>query len=223
MKWLLSFLLFASARILAITPPDSSVRSPYFSGGFAAVAYKGSLQAGYQRWTPAYQAGLLLEKKKLFSSYLGIGFGNYIGEDRSYRLPAKADPSLQPSASFEGSFFTLHYEARFLVFRYRNLRIQACQGVGLFRFSVRDRNGTQLSDRPKSRAKGENYSQNSFFFPSALMLQYRFPNRIGLGFQLGWFNTSSPYLDNMNQLAQSETRDNLAAYRFHILLPLGGR
>jgi hypothetical protein len=220
MKWLFSFFLLAGFRLHAGISADSSLRSRFVSGGFAAVAYKGSLQSGYQRWTPAYQAGLLLEKKKFISSYIGIGFGTYIGEDRSYRLPAKADPALQPSKTIEAGFFTLHYEARFLLFRYRNLRIQACQGIGLFRFSVRDREGNLLSDKPRTRASGESYSQNSFFFPGSLMLQYRFPNEMGIGFQMGWFNTTSPYLDNMDQLAQNKTRDNLASFRFHILLPL---
>lgn len=199
---------------------DNANSNRFLSAGFSAVSYKGSLQSSYLRWTPAYQAGMLLEKRKLYSSYFGIGFGAYAGEDRSYRLPARADQSLQPVTAFEGSFFTLHYEARFLLFRYGGFRVQACQGIGLFRFAVKDRGGSKLSEKPRSRANGENYSQNSFFFPTSVMIQYRFQNHLGLGFQAGWFNNSSAYLDNMSQLSMNENKDNLAAFRFHIFLPL---
>jgi hypothetical protein len=194
-----------------------------FYAGFAAVAYKGSLQSTYLRWTPSYHAGMLIEGKKLLSSSVGIGLGSYIAEDRNYRLPAKADPSLQPLAAIEGNFFTLSYELRFLLFRYHGLRIQFCQGLGLFRFSVKDREGNQLSEKPRSRAAGETYSQNSFFFPSSLFLQYQFSNQMALGIQAGWYNNSSAYLDNMKQLAQNETRDNLASVRFLLSIPLKSR
>jgi hypothetical protein len=224
MKWrLMVFILLFSRNIIQAdgkVPSDSSQRYQYACAGFSAIAYKGSLESGYNRWTPAYHAGILLEKRKFFSSFIGLGFGSYIADDRSYRLPARADQTLQPVPAIEGSFFTLHYEARLTLFRYKSLRIQACQGIGLFRFTVRDRNGNNLSDKPKSRAAGEFYSQNSFFFPSSLMLHYSFPNRIGLGFQAGWFNTVTSYLDNMNQLSLNNNGDNLAAFRFHFFLPL---
>jgi len=210
-----------ATAVLGQTKSDSLLkRSRFITGGFSAVAYKGSLQEGYNRWTPAYHFGVQLEKKKFTSSFIGIGFGSYIGEDRAYRLPSKADQNLQPSAAFEGRFFTFHYEVRFTLFRYKALQIQVGQGIGLFRFSVRDRSGNNLADRPKSRAAGESYSQNSFFFPSSILLQYRFPNRMGLGFQAGWFNNSSQYLDNMKALSLNQNKDNLAGMRFHFSMPL---
>lgn len=195
-------------------------RSRFLTAGFSAISYKGSLSGSYSRWTPAYHIGLRLEKKKLLSSFLGIGFGRYIGEDRAYRLPARADQNLQPSPAFEGSFFSLHYEARFLLFRFKSITMQATQGIGLFRFSVEDRSGNKLSEKPKSRAAGEAYSQNSFFFPSGLLVQFQFPNRMSLGFQAGWYNNSSQYLDNMKNLSLNQNRDNLASLRFHVSLPL---
>ena len=215
-------LIFTRSQLAAGHLKTDSVqkRDRYVSAGFSAIAYKGSLQDAYSRWTPSFQLGIQLEKKKLLSSFIGIGFGSYIGEDRNYRLPAKADQNLQPAASFEGQFFTLHYEARFLLFRYRGFHLQACQGIGLFRFSVKDRNGNNLSEKPKSRSNGETYSQNSFFFPSSLMLMYRFPNRMSLGFQAGWYNNNSQYLDNMKVLSANQNRDNLASLRFHFSLPL---
>jgi hypothetical protein len=224
MKFIPAFCIFLfGSGLLALgqLKPDSlQKRSRFITAGFSAVAYKGSLQDNYSRWTPAYHFGVQLEKKKFTSSFIGIGFGSYTGEDRSYRLPAKADQALQPSAAFEGRFFTFHYEVRFLLFRYRGFQIQAGQGIGLFRFSVRDRSGTNLGERPKSRAAGESYSQNSFFFPSSLLLQYRFPNRMSFGFQAGWFNNSSQYLDNMKELSLNQNKDNLAGLKFHFSMPL---
>jgi hypothetical protein len=223
MKWFLLFwLMVLSGSIRAGSNPERSPnqRKAFLSAGFSAVAYKGSLQSSYFRWTPAYQAGIVLEKKKLFSSYLGLGIGTYIAEDREYRLPSRADVNLKPATAIEGSFFTMHYEARFLLFSNHGWSIQACQGIGLFRFSVKDRDGNSLIDKPKSREINETYSQNSVFFPSSLLLQYRFPNQFGLGLQAGWLNCSSSYLDNMQNLAQNDTRDNLATVRFHLSLPL---
>ena len=203
-----------------VLPKKTNSQSRYISAGFSAIAYKGSLQTAYSRWTPSYHLGISLEKKKLFSSFFGLGFGNYIGEDRTYKLSEKADQNLQPSASFQSSFFTLHYEARFLIFKYGGIRLHACQGIGLFRFTVKDKSGNNLAEKPRSRASGETYSQNSFFFPSSLMLRYEFPNQMWLGFQAGWYNTSSNYLDNMNQLAINKGGDNLASMRFHFSIPL---
>jgi hypothetical protein len=222
-RHLMVFILLFSRIIIQAdgkAPSDSSRRYKYACAGFSAVAYQGSLESGYNRWTPAYHAGILLEKRKFFSSFVGFGFGSYTAEDRSYRLPAKADQTLLPVAAVDGSFFTLHYEARLTLFRYKALRIQACQGAGMFRFSVTDRNGNNLSGKTKSRALGESYSDVSFFFPSSLMLHYAFPNRIGLGFQAGWFNPVTSYLDNMNQLSLNNNSDNLAAFRFHFFMPL---
>ena len=224
MKFLFCILLLTALSgtgVNALGKTDSSRAGTRFvCAGFSAVAYKGSLQNSYLRWTPAYQAGIVLEKRRLFSSCICIGTGSYTGEDRSYRLPSKADQNLQPSASFEGRFFTLQYEARFLLFRYQAFSIQATQGLGIFRFSVSDRNGNSLSVRPKTRASGESYSQNSFFFPSAIMLSCRFPNRMCLSFQAGWYNTSSRYLDNMDRLSLNQNADNLASMRFLFSIPL---
>lgn len=196
------------------------VRKKQLVAGFQAVAYRGSLQDSYLRWTPAYQFGLRFEKKKQINGMLSVSFGKFIGENILYKLPASADPSLLPVNRFTTRFFSLHYEAQLLLFSYHGFKLYASQGIGIYRFTVSDNNGTNLRDRDRTRAKGEDYRELTLCLPTQLGFRYTFSNRLAVGIQAGWTNVQSRYLDNMDQLSDNQTRDNMAQWRFQVYYPL---
>jgi hypothetical protein len=202
---------------------STRTRQSMFMGGLNSVAYKGSLQDGYRRWTPAYQIGVAFRKKKLVNGMVSLTFGRFIGEDRNYKLPSNADPRQVVNSRFETSFFSIHYEAQFTLFAYRGFRAFAAQGLGLLRFTVKDWEGNNLASLDQSRAKGETYGSSAWMLPTQLGVRYRFSNQLEIQAQAGWMNVFSPFLDNMNELGPEKGNDNLAAFRFQVLYPIGKR
>jgi hypothetical protein len=201
-------------NLSAIGKDSLAVRKKFLMLGFNSVAYKGSLQSSYKRWTPAFQVGIKFEKRKKVNGMISIGFGEIIGEDRTYQKPTNAQDDVNPVSRFRTSFFTLGYEAQILLFKYKSLKVFAGLGLGLFRFTPKDQAGESLVLKDKTRERGEEYSTNSLFLPTHLGLQYMFPNQMGLGFQVGYLNVSSRYLDNMDKLSSNDSGDNVAAFRF---------
>jgi hypothetical protein len=220
MKPAIILYLFMIASNVAIAKDSTLVRKKYLVLGLNTVAYKGSLQSTYARWTPAYQIGIRFEKKKILNGMFSVTFGSVIGEDRAYKLPSKANQSLVPVSRFKTSFFSLHYEAQLLLFRYKGLKLFASQGIGLFRFSVKDWEGNNLATKDRTRNKAETYRENVASLPTQLGLQYNFNNNMTLGFQAGLMNTFTDYLDNMKELSNNNNSDNVAVYRFQFHYPL---
>lgn len=192
-------------------------KNKFLFGSFNAVAYKGSLQETYKRWTPAFQAGLVIEVKKKLKVQFSGTYGHIIGEDRNYRLPANANPDLVPLSRFRTDFFSFGVDFQYLAFEHKGFQLLGSLGFGIFRFSPKDFNGNDLSTKSRTRATGETYNQNAFQMPIHLIAQYWFKPQLGFGFQAGWLNVNNPYLDNMDQLSTNSRRDNVAVVRFQVL------
>lgn len=223
MKVRLLFLLWLGVPVILQAADSTRSRKPMLLAGMHAVAYKGSLQEGYSRWTPGYQLGVAFRKRKLINGLISVSFGRFIGEDRDYKLPSWADPAQPVVTRFETSYFALHYEAQATLFSYHGFRVVASQGIGLFRFTVRDWEGTSLSSRDQTRKKGESYGSSALTLPTQIGVRYRFPGGAEVQAQAGWMNVLSPFLDNMNELGPEKGNDNLAAFRLQVLYPLKGR
>lgn len=214
------FLLFALNQLAAYGADSLKTRKKYFFGGFAAAAYKGSLSSSYAKWTPALTLGVRFEKKKNVNGMLALTIGKVVGEDRSYIAPSGTPEGVVPVNRFETSFFSLHYEAQIVLFRYRNFRFFASPGIGFLRYTPKDWSGNSLIDRTKSRKASESYSQNAFMFPIQVGMRYAFANEVALGFEAGWMNTRTKYLDNMDALSSRSGNDNMANLRFQFFLPI---
>jgi hypothetical protein len=154
---------------------------------------------------------------------VSVSFGRFIGEDRDYKLPSWADPAQPVVTRFETSYFSLHYEAQATLFSYHGFRIIASQGIGLFRFTVRDWEGTSLSSRDQTRKKGESYGSSALTLPTQIGVRYRFSGGVEVQAQAGWMNVLSPFLDNMNELGPEKGNDNLASFRLQVLFPMQRR
>jgi hypothetical protein len=220
MKTAVLFFLFLTLGTVGFGADSTRIRKKFLVLGLNSVAYRGSLQSSYSRWTPAYQIGIRLEKKRILNGMASLTFGSFIGEDREYKIPSKANQTLSPVSRFKTSFVGIGYEVQILLFKYHGLRLFASQGIGLFRFSVKDWDGNNLSAKDKTRDRGETYSENVLNLPLQLGFQYRFPNDMALGMQAGWLNPLSNYLDNMDALSNNTNSDNVAICRFQFYYPL---
>ena len=213
-------LLIALIFSLQYKADSLSIRKKYLLIGGNALAYKGSLQSTYARWTPGLQIGIRFQKKRRINGLLSATFGKLIGEDRSYKKPAKFNDQIQPEYRFETSFLSLQYEAQFLLFQHKTFRFFISQGIGLFRFNPADWDGNSLFEKDRTRNKGESYSKNSIQFPTQIGIQYWFPNQMGVGMQAGWLNPVTKYIDNMSDLSANEISDNVAVFRFQFFYHL---
>ena len=220
MKWPLLFALVFIMHISAKAADSTKVRKKFLVVGANALAYKGSLQESYSRWTPGLQVGIRFQKRKIVNGMISATFGKLIGEDRAYQKPSRFEDQIQPVSKFQTSFFSLQYEAQVLLLKYYGFRIFASQGIGLFRFTPEDWDGNSLFEKDRTRNKGESYSKNSLQFPTQIGVQYWFPNQMGFGFQVGWLNTVTNYIDNMSDLSTNDVKDNVAAFRFQFFYHL---
>jgi hypothetical protein len=220
MKWPLILAVFLALCNASKANDSTRVNKKILMVGANALAYKGSLQNSYNHWTPGIQVGLRFEKRKLVNGMLSATFGTVIGEDRAYKKPSKFGDEFQPVSKFETSFFSLHYEAQVTLFRYKGFRLFISQGVGLFRFTPKDWQGKSLIEEDRTRNKGESYSKNSMQFPTQIGLLHWFPNQMGFGFQTGWLNPLSNYIDNMSDLSSNDVSDNVASFRFQFFYHL---
>jgi len=220
MKWPFVFLVFLTTLSTGFSADSLVVRKKFLLIGANAMAYKGSLQNAYTRWTPGFQVGIRFQKKKNINGMLSATFGKVIGEDRSYTKPSKFSDQIQPVSKFQTSIFSLQYEAQFLLFRHKGFRVFVSQGIGIFRFTPEDWDGNTLFEKDRTRNVGESYSKTSLQFPTQLGLQYWFPNQMGFGFQVGWLNPLTNYIDNMSDLSNNEVSDNIAVFRFQFFYHL---
>ncbi len=217
-------LLFLFFLILSFSPvwagKERIPKPKHLFAGLNMVAYKGSLQDSYKRWTPALQAGLSVGVRKNMNLTFGLTIGQVIGEDRSYRLPATADASLSPVNRFKTNFISLGAEFQFKALEYKGFKLFGSLGLGLFNFSPKDFEGNELVNRTRTRNRSEDYGQNAIQFPIQMVAQYWFNPKLGIGFQGGWLNVNSRYLDNMDKLANNSRGDNVAVFRFQVLAGL---
>lgn len=212
--------LFTLLQLHVFAADSLKVRKKFFFAGFGAFAYKGSLSPSYAKWTPGITFGIRFEKKKNVNGMIVLTFGKVIGEDRSYVAPSNTPEGVTPINRFQTSFFSLHYEAQIVLLRFRNFKFYASPGIGFIRYTAKDWNGNPLIDRTKTRNPNESYSQNAFVFPIQFGFRYSFPNEMALGFEAGWMNTATKYLDNMHELATRGGGDNIANLRFQVFLPI---
>lgn len=220
MKSMVAGILFVWINFNSFGSDSLTVRKKFIFGGFNSVAYKGSLSPSYARWTPAFQFGMAFQKRKILNGMLSVTFGKFIGESWNYTIPPSASPSVQPENRFQTSFISLNYDLQVLLFRYKAFRVFLSQGIGILRFTPKDWEGNNLIDRSRTRNTNEDFNSVTLSFPTQIGLRYFFLNGMAFGFQAGWLNVASNYLDNMDQLSSNSQADNLAVYRVQYFLPL---
>jgi hypothetical protein len=188
--------------------------------GISANAYKGDLSASYQKWTPAFQAGLKLNFKKRFNSHINLGIGSVSGENLNYSVRAENGTTPTPNTFFKTNFITVNYNLQVHLLKYKGLMVYLSQGLGIIRYEPKDARNNRLLADFSSRASNELYSNVSVVLPTNAGINYIFSNGYGIGFQAGWLNLQNDYIDNISQWGTRQKKDNVLMYRFTFMVPL---
>jgi hypothetical protein len=188
--------------------------------GVSANAYRGDLSASYQKWNPAFQAGLKLNFKKRVNSHINLGIGSVSGENLRYAVTAENGSILTPNTFFKTNFITVNYDLQVHLLKYKGLMVYVSQGLGIIRYEPKDAQNNKLLADFSSRANNELYSNVSVVLPTQAGVTYILPNGYGIGFQAGWLNLQNDYIDNISQWGTRQKKDNVLLYRFAFMVPL---
>jgi hypothetical protein len=204
---------------LKVTPSRKVTR--FFEIGISANAYKGDLSASYQKWTPAFQAGLKLNFKKRINSHINLAIGSVSGENLNYTVSSESTtPTATPNTFFKTSFVAVNYDLQVHLLKYKGFMLYVSQGLGIIRYEPKDAQNKKLLDVFTSRASNESYSNVSAVLPTQMGVNYVLSNGYGFGFQAGWLNLQNDYIDNISLWGNRQKKDNALLYRFTFMVPL---
>lgn len=187
--------------------------------GVSATAYSGTLSQAYQTFSPSIHLGLRLNRKKRLNGAFTATLGSVSGHSLNYTFNKKY-PDASPVSSFKTNFFIANYELSYNLIRKKNFTWYLSQGFGLMRFEPYSSDGKSLYAQTTSRAPGETYNKITTVLPFGTGFYGLLPNGFGLGFQAGWWNTSTDYIDNLSKLGNGDGGDNMLFYKVCLLVPL---
>ncbi|MBC7486548.1 MAG: hypothetical protein H7282_07335 [Cytophagaceae bacterium] len=220
-----SLLLFLCCTLLhQAKAQDSTITYKRFlEVGISANAYRGDLQAGYEKFTSGFHLGIQWMKKKRLNGAINLQIGSVSGQNPNYHYSgevANTEKTPTPNRYFKTAIFTVHYELQLNLIKRKNFRVFISQGIGLIRFNPKDEFRNSLSKDLTSRADGETYSNLAFMFPTQCGFQYFLPNGVGAGFKMGWYNPATDYLDNISKWGNKSGNDKIFACRFTVMVPV---
>ena len=181
------------------------------------VAYRGDLGNAYHQWNKAFSIGIRFKIKPKWHKSASIMWGNISGNDNNF-IPSSESTAIV-NKSFQTSFITAHLDINYHFFRRENFICYVGMGAGLIRFIVKDENGNNLNEQYNSRKRNEGYSNTVSSFPFRLGAIYSLNNGFSLGFQTGFLNPMTKYLDNIGELGGNK-QDNILYTKFSVLLKI---
>lgn len=187
----------------------------WLSTGPSLLSYTGDLNH-YQQVNAGYSLGILLNRKEKWNGRINLSFGRLNGEDRLLNIPPG---TLAPNDYFRTSFFALNYSLHYNMVKTDTWQVYLSQGIGIFRFTPKNADGEDLSEKPDTRAPGETFRNLTVMLPTMAGAGYTFPTGFGAGLETGWYNVLSDYLDNVSELGENGT-DNIFSVRISLLVPL---
>ncbi len=219
-----SFILFFLLSIGIIIPnaiaQDSIITHKRFIVvGVCGNAYRGDLQAGYEKFSSGIQFGIQWMKKKRFNGALNIQIGSVNGQNPDYVYTGSTEKTT-PNTYFKTSIFTVHYELQLNLIKKKRFRIYISQGLGFIRFKPKDEFQDPLAGQLGTRAVGETYGTTALILPTQLGFQYFLPNGLGTGFKMGWYNPKTDYIDNVSKWGNKAGNDKIFSFNFSIMVPI---
>jgi hypothetical protein len=217
---------FLLCSITYVQAQDSLTMKParqitrFLELGISANAYKGDLSGSYQKWTPAFHAGLKLNFKKRLNSHINLAIGSVSGENLDYPVSTEISPAPTPNIYFKTSFVAVNYDLQIHLLKYKGFMVYVSQGIGLIRYEPKDAENNKLLDNFSTRASNESYSNVSAVLPTQMGVNYILSNGYGIGFQAGWLNLQNDYIDNISLWGTRQKKDNALLYRFTFMVPL---
>ncbi|MDB5272657.1 MAG: hypothetical protein JWO58_1024 [Chitinophagaceae bacterium] len=209
--------------IVIPTTPKEIIYTRFIEVGISANAYRGDLQAGFEKFTGGFHLGIQWLKKKRLNGAINVQSGYVSGQNIDYHYNgtvAPGDKTPNPNSYFKTSIFTVHYEVQLNLIKRRNFRLFVAQGIGLIRFNPKDQFQNALSKDLTSRADGETYSNLAFMLPTQWGFQYFLSNGVGAGFKMGWYHPQTDYIDNISKWGNKPGNDKIFVCRFTVMVPI---
>jgi len=198
---------------------DSIVFKRFIEVGVSGNAYRGDLQAGYEKFSSGFHLGIQWMKKKRINGAINLQIGSVNGQNPDY-IYNGSTATTTPNQYFKTSIFTLHYELQLNLIKKKRFRVFIAQGIGMIRFIPKDQYQNKLSSQLVSRAEGETYGNTSLILPTQIGAQYFLANGLGAGFKMGWYNPQTDYIDNVSKWGNKSGNDKIFNFRFSVMIPV---
>ncbi|MFN6944905.1 MAG: hypothetical protein ACK4ND_08135 [Cytophagaceae bacterium] len=220
MKKIIFFILAFTSTTFYSFSQENSTKLPtrFLEIGYSANSYRGDLNPNFHQWTSAFHLGLKLNYKERLNGHVNFMAGSVVGQNHDFSFTDSRDP--RPVNYFRTSILSLNYDLQFHIIKTPRFMLYLSQGIGAFRFIPRNEEGEDLSLKTNTRARNEEYANIALFFPSNIGAIYLFPNHFGAGFQIGFMNPTTDYIDNLSQLSNNQRKDNVMMAKFLFLIPL---
>jgi len=211
---------FVSQLLFAQKTESLSPHQPnrYITIGLSANGYKGSLSNSYTVFGPGLHLGLQFNKKKRLNGSFQLFYGQISGDNLNQAFAVRTD-NRKPNSYFKTSLFIASYQLNLNLINTQHLRWYLGTGIGITRFNPVDEQNTDLKNQTNTRAIGETYNSITISTPLYMGINYHLNNGMAIALQAGWWNTNTPYLDNIDKLSNNTGNDNVASYRLSFWIP----
>jgi hypothetical protein len=206
-----------------IAPVQTAPSDKYVEIGISAVAYKGDLNHSYEKFTSCFHLNLHFKKNdRRVNPYIGLMIGNVTGQNPKYSF-ALSDTSAAtptPNKFFKTSLLSVNFGLLINIIKKENFNLYIGQGLGLMRLNPKDEYNKPLADQFNTRADNETFNNFTVMLPTFAGMTYRFKNNYRVGFQAGWLNPMTDYIDNISVWGDRQKKDNILSYKFSFYIPL---
>lgn len=209
-------LLFSSAAAVAQT---RTLPKRFVELGVSANSYKGDIRHSYTDWATGVNVGILFNKAKRVNGHFNLMIGSAVAQNPNYFFDDGSDPQPTPNEFARIKMYAFNFDLHINLYKKNNFIVYLYQGLGLVRFDPRDSENKKLLDQLNTRAQGETYSNISFMLPHGLGVLYVSKPGFGVGFQAGYLNTTSDYLDNVSKWGDRAKKDNILSYKMTVYIP----
>lgn len=211
---ILFFLFFAFHITFA---QEKSLVDVYLQVSGSANAYKGDLSPSYQKWSSAFHIGAFSDQHRWFNPTASLSIGNLVGQNTNYDY---LNPP-RTNTFFKTNFVQLSLGLRLNAIKTDFLTVYLNPNIGIMRFSPKDIRNQKLANQPETRALGETLPTTTFVIPVSVGAMYKFKaSKVAIGAEVGLFNPTSDYLDNIGELGSISTRDNSLQIKLSVYAPL---
>jgi hypothetical protein len=225
-KTLLIFSVFFYPLIITAqtTPPfQASPTDKYVEMGISATAYKGDLAHSYEKFSSCFHLNLHFKKNdRRVNPYVGLMIGNVTGQNPRYSFAASDTTAATPTPNkfFKTSLFSVNFGFLISIIKKENFNFYIGQGFGVMRLNPKDEDNKSLADQFNTRAYNETFNNFTIMLPTFAGITYRFKNDYRVGFQAGWLNPMTDYIDNISLWGDRQKKDNILSYKFSFYVPL---
>ena len=215
MRWII-ILLICLGQLTAFAQQPKEI----LVVGFGANAYNGDLGDRFDKWGSFFSVGVKLNHKYRLNGNLSIGIGSITGQEVGYTFNGPSVDPATPNTFFKTRVLTVNYDLHYNFIKKGPWIVYISQGLGLVSYIPKDEFSEDLVDQSSTRVPNETYGSTSIVAPTQIGAFYLLSNGLGFGFQTGFLNTLTDYLDNVSQWGNQGGNDNILIAKFSLLVSL---